>query len=179
MNKKYLIYGGIGIVVLIAVYFVTKSSDAPTTDEGSTEGDTKSNTGISEEQKAMDEKLVNAIKFAQPKNKTDVLKSFYNKKIYTKVDNVKLRKKPYVNNGTINNIFGEIAKKDTLIGTIGLSYLDSEDTINPSTNKVYNWFQIKLSDVVYNDINKNQKNFLTKQFINLAMPYVREDVIKL
>jgi hypothetical protein len=179
MNKKYLIYGGIGVVVLIAVYFATKSPDAPTTDEGSTEGDTPSNDGITKEQKAMDEKLVNTIKFAKPKNKTDVIKSFYGKNVYTKVDNVKLRKEPYVNNGTLNNIFGTIAKKDVLIGTIGSSYLDREDTINPSTNQVYNWFQIKLSDAVYNDINKNQKNFLTKQFSNVAMPYVREDVIRL
>ena len=179
MNKRYFIYGGVGVVILIAIYFATKTPDAPTTDEGSTEGDTPSNDGITKEQKAMDEKLVNAIKFAKPQNKTDVLKSFYGKNIYTKVDNVKLRKKPYVNNGTINNIFGEIAKKDTLIGTIGLPFLDSEDTINPSTNKVYNWFQIKLSDAVYNDINKNQKNFLFKQLTNITMPYVREDLIKL
>jgi hypothetical protein len=179
MNKKYLIYGGIGVVVLIAIYYATKSPDQPITDEGdfSSEDESTSNTEITKEQRALDPKVKEVIKLKEAEDKKPYVKTI-GKNVYTKVNNVKLRKKPYVNNGTINNIYGEVAKKDTLIGTIGFSVLDREGVINPSTNKVFNWFQIYMSTPVFDDIQKNQKNFLTRQIVK-PIVFVREDVIKL
>lgn len=176
MNKKYLIYGGIGVVVLIAVYYATKSPAQPITDEASTsEGDPETGKDKTKEQITIDPKLAS---ITQEKN---WVKNIKGKNIYSKLDNVKLRKTEVVNDGVINNLYGTVDKSGTLIGVAVSAYLDKGKATNPITKAPYNWIQIKLADSVYKDIQKNQRNFATRDLFKAPNVYVfvREDVIKL
>jgi hypothetical protein len=176
MNKKYLIYGAVGVVVLIAVYYATKTPDSPTTDEGTpSEGEPTSSTDKTKEQITIDPKLAS---ITQQKN---WVKSLLGKSVYSKLDNVKLRKTEVVNDGLVNNLYGMVDKRDTLLGVVKGAYLDKGGATNPATKKTFNWLQIKLDDAVYNDIQKNQKNFATRDLFKAPNVYVfvREDVIKL
>jgi hypothetical protein len=176
MNKKYLIYGAVGVVVLIAIYYATKSPDQPTNDEGiPSEDEPTSSSDKTKEQITIDPKLAS---ITQQKN---WVKNVIGKSVYSKLDNVKLRKNEFVNDGLINNLYGEVEKKDTLLGVVKGAYLDKGKATNPATKSPYNWFQIKLSDAVYEDIQKNQKNFATRDLFKAPNVYVfvREDVIKL
>lgn len=176
MNKKYLIYGAVGVVVLIAVYYATKSPEQPTTDEGiPSEDEPTSSTDKTKEQTTIDPKLAT---ITQQKN---WLKNVIGKNVYSKLDNVKLRTSEVVNDGLINNLYGSVDKGGTLLGVVTTAYLDKGRATNPATKAPYNWFQIKLSDAVYEDIQKNQKNFATRDLFKAPNVYafVREDVIKL
>ena len=177
MNKKYLIYGSIGVVVLIAIYYATKSPDSPTTDEETTssEGEPTSGTDKTKEQTTIDTKLAS---ITQQKN---WVKNLIGKSVYSKLDNVKLRKTEVVNDGLINNLYGTVDKNGTLLGSVVAAYLDKGKATNPVTKSPYNWMQIKLADAVYNDIQKNQRNFATRDLFKAPNVYVfvREDVIKL
>lgn len=177
MNKKYLIYGGIGVVVLIAVYYATKSTKQPTTDEEGIASEDKptSSTDKTKEQTTIDPKL------ATIKQQKNWLKNVIGKNVYSKLDNVKLRTSEVVNDGLINNLYGSVDKSGTLLGVVTTAYLDKGRATNLATKAPYNWFQIKLSDGVYDDIQKNQKNFATRDLFKAPNVYafVREDVIKL
>jgi hypothetical protein len=176
MNKKYLIYGSIGVVILIAIYYATKSPETPIADEDIVEeGDPTTSKEKTKEQTTLDPKLATII---QDKN---WVKNIIGKSVYSKLDNVKLRKNEFVNDGLINNLYGEVEKKDTLLGVVKGAFLDKGKATNPATKSPYNWFQIKLADSVYNDIQKNQKNFATRDLFKAPNVYVfvREDVIKL
>lgn len=176
MNKKYLIYSAVGVVVLIAVYYATKSPDKPTTDEGTpSEGEPATSSDKSKEQVTIDPKLAS---ITQQKN---WVKTLLGKKVYSKLDNVKLRKSEVVNDGLINNLYGTVDKNGTLLGVVSGAYLDKGGATNPVTKTTYNWLQIKLDDAVYNEIQKNQRNFATRDLFKApnVYAYVREDVIKL
>jgi hypothetical protein len=75
-----------------------------------------------------------------------------------------------VNNGVINNIYGEIPSKDILIGKV-TSVLKKGD---------FNWIGVKLSQQAY-DIIQSEKNIIFRDLrTNIpALKWVREDVIKL
>jgi hypothetical protein len=177
MNKKYLIYGSIGVVVLIALYYATKSPNKPITDEENveSEGDPTTSKDKTKEQTTLDPKLAS---ITQEKN---WVKNIKGKNIYSKLDNVKLRKNEYVNDGIINNLYGTVDNNGTLLGVAVGAYLDRGKATNPVTKAPYNWLQIKLADSVYNDIQKNQRNFATRDLFKAPNIYVfvREDVIKL
>jgi hypothetical protein len=176
MNKKYLIYGSIGVVVLVAIYYATKSPETPIADEDIVEeGDPTTSKEKTKEQTTLDPKLATII---QDKN---WVKNIKGKSIYSKLDNVKLRKTEVVNDGVINNLYGTVDKNGTLLGVAVSAYLDKGKATNPVTKAPYNWIQIKLADGVYNDIQKNQRNFATRDLFKAPNVYVfvREDVIKL
>jgi hypothetical protein len=124
----------------------------------------KSDDEISEEQKTPD-KNVEASKDTSGK-----LTSLVGKNIYTKVADVKVRNTAMVNNGIINNIYGEIPSKDILIGKVTSSVKKGD----------YNWLGVKLSQQAY-DIIQSEKSFVTRDLkVNIpALKWVREDVIKL
>jgi hypothetical protein len=178
MNKKYLIYGSIGVVVLIAIYYATKSPDTPIIDgveDDSSEGEPSSDKTKSKEQITIDPKLAS---LTLEKNWAKTIKG---KNIYSKLDNVKLRKTEYVNDGVINNLYGTVDKKGTLLGVAEGVYLDYGKATNPATKTRYNWIRVQLNNTVYNEIQKNQRNFATRDLLKVPKVYVfvREDAIKL
>jgi hypothetical protein len=123
----------------------------------------------------------------QDKPNTDVQGAIANnsilgKKIYTRIDGIKVRNTPQVNDGAFDNVYGSVALKNTLLGSV-VKVIPQKGTKNPNTNKPYNWLSFKMEKAVYDEIQKNSKNFLTRDvFTNIPPPnriYVREDVIKL
>jgi hypothetical protein len=188
MNKRYLLYGGVGVVILIAIYYATKSPDVPILDDDVVdESSSTTSTGKTQEQITLDPKLVSLMQ------QKDWIKTINGKNIYSKLDNVKVRNSEYINDGKISNLYGTVPKKGTLLGVVqgvflentkggllGIIKGDSKAT-NPVTKKPYNWVKIKLADAVYNDIQKNQRNFITRDLFKNPNVYVfvREDAIKL
>ena len=104
-----------------------------------------------------------------------------------------VRNSEYINDGKISNLYGTVPKKGTLLGVVQGVYLENTKggllgitkgdgkATNPVTKKPYNWVKIKLADAVYNDIQKNQRNFITRDLFKTPNVYVfvREDAIKL
>lgn len=166
-KNETLIYGLLGLVALGALVYLV----VPKKEEGGEGGEvidpTKQDTPddkISEEQKTPDKKVEAA------KDKTGKLTSLIGKNVFTKIADVKVRNTAMVNNGLINNIYGEIPSKDILIGKV-TSVLKKGD---------FNWLGVKLSQQAY-DIIQAEKNIIFRDLrTNIpALKWVREDVIKL
>ena len=102
--------------------------------------------------------------------------------VKSKVDKAKLRTSNLVNDGTINNLYGEIPTTNTIVGEIVTNPInDKGGAINPNTKQYWKWLGVKITDGVYKEIQDNQRNFFTrdtyKKIPNIL--YIREDVIKL
>lgn len=165
IKNETLIYGLLGLIAIGGlVYILTPSKADKEAEAEKEEEDKKPDGDISEEQKTPD-KNVEASKDASGK-----LTSLIGKDIYTKVADVKVRNTAMVNNGIINNIYGEIPSKDILIGKV-TSAIKKGD---------YNWLGVKLSQQAY-DIIQSEKSFVTRDLtVRIpALKWVREDVIKL
>ncbi len=102
--------------------------------------------------------------------------------VKTKVNNAKLRTDYYVNDGTINNLYGQVPLIDTIVGEIVTNPInDKGGAMNPNTKQYWKWLGVKITDGLYKEIQDNQRNFFTrdtfKKIPNIL--YIREDVIKL
>lgn len=174
MKREYLIYGGLGVVVLIALYYATKDDSVQ---EDLVEGestDIQQGSDKTKEQIKLDPTLANIFK------STTWNKDIIGKNVFSKISDVKLRDNELVNDGIVNNIYGVVSKADTNLGSVVGAYLDKGGAINPETKTKFKWVKIKLTDAVYNEIQK-QKSFLTRDLFKMpnVYKYVREDVIKL
>jgi hypothetical protein len=101
--------------------------------------------------------------------------------VKSKVDKAKLRTSNLVNDGTINNLYGEIPTTNTIVGEIVTNPInDKGGAINPNTKQYWKWMGVKITDDVYKEIQDNQRNFFTRdRWKNIPTLYIREDVIKL
>jgi hypothetical protein len=176
MKKEYLIYGGLGVVVLIALYYATKDTPKGDTseDEGQTVSDIEQGSDKTKEQIKLDPALANI--FKSPTWNKDII----GKKVYSKIADIKLRDNELVNDGLINNIYGVVSKAGTYLGDVVGAYYDRGGAINPESKVKYKWVKIKLTDAVYKEV-QSEKSFLTKDLFKIpnVYKYVREDVIKL
>lgn len=174
MNKKYLIFGGVAVILGMGVYLLLQKDDknkdasTDTTDKTSEEDSSR----ISKEQKTMD---VNLMK-VQPK-------TVVGKKVYSKIDDVSLRLQPFVNNGIINNEWSKIPDKNTLIGVVKNQATDSGKMRNSSTNKPYIWYLVELNEKAWNTAN-DLKSIVTKtlfpyKYATNKKYWIREDTIKI
>jgi len=159
-KNETLIYTALGLITLGALVYILlpkQENDDNTEDKTS---DDKAN----DEQKTPD-KNVESLKDTSGK-----LTSLIGKDIYTKVTGVNIRNTAEVNNGFVNNIYGEIPSKDILIGKVTSNVKKGD----------YNWLGVKLSQKAY-DIIQSEKSFITRDLtVNIpALKWVREDVIKL
>jgi hypothetical protein len=89
--------------------------------------------------------------------------SIVGKDVFTNTSNVNIRKSALVNNGLINNIFGIIPQKNTLIGRV--------ESVTKKDG--FNWFEVKLSREGIVAMFPKTTN------INFTPKFVREDVVKL
>lgn len=102
-------------------------------------------------------------------------------KVYSKVDNVKIRKEPQVNDGLLNNVYDVVPNKNTFVGIIRNTRLSHQrDKINPATKKPYVWFSIELDKNLYQQMQKNRSWYEKDAFMNIPPPnkiWIREDVV--
>ena len=158
-TNKTLIYGVLGVVALGGLIYLLSTDK--------TEEEKK---GADAEPKEGDEQSTPDAKVEKAKDASGKLTSLVGKDITTKVDKVNVRNTPEVNNGLINNIYGEIPTKDIIIGKV-ISVVKKGDK---------NWLGVKLSQKAY-DIIQSQKNIVMRDIWTNIPPlkWVREDVIKL
>jgi hypothetical protein len=131
--------------------------------------------GVSPEQKKPDPTLSAILANA---NATTMLKG---KKIYSKIANIKARTEARVNDGLVNNLYGDISNAGTYLGTAMSVLNDGNGAQNTSAKRVYKWVKVQLSKEGYDAVQAN-RSFLTRDlFTPSAFPivYFREDVIKL
>jgi hypothetical protein len=154
-QRNWLI--GIGALgVLTALYFITKPK-----------GDDDKEGDQSKPNPALDK----AIKTGQTKDIP----------VRSKVSNVKLRTEYKVNDGVINNLYGEVPKYNTEIGVVlDKPYDDQNKQINPATKQVYKWLKVKITQAVYDEIQDNQRGFWTRDKVRKVpfQLFVREDTVK-
>jgi len=166
-KDETLIYAILGLIALggLVYLFVPKKEDVNEEDEviDTKKKDTPDDE-ISNEQKTPDKNIEAA------KDNTGKLTSLIGKNVFTKLEGVQVRNTAMVNNGIINNIYGEIPSKDILIGKV--------TTVLKKGN--FNWIGVKLSQQAY-DIIQSETNIIFRDLrTNIpALKWVREDVIKL
>jgi hypothetical protein len=101
--------------------------------------------------------------------------------VLSKVSNVKLRTEYKVNDGVINNLYGEVPKFNTEIGVVlDKPYDDQNKQINPATGQVYKWLKVKITQAVYDEIQDNQRGWWTRDKVRKVpfQLFVREDTVK-
>jgi hypothetical protein len=147
---------GIGVVALItALYFITKPKGNKQEEEDS--------------QEKPNAKLDELVKAGQVVGAT----------LVSKVKNVKLRHQAYVNDGAVNNRYGEAPEANMTIGTVVSVVDDLTKNINPATSQPYKWFKIKIDKALFNEIQTNQRNIATRQTLVPSQLFVREDTVKI
>jgi len=153
-EKSWLI--GIGVVgILTALYFITKPKDDKQGDEGN--------------QEKPDPKLDELVKAGKIVGAT----------LVSKIKNVKLRHQAYVNDGAVNNRYGEAPEANMAVGQVLSVVDDLTKNVNPATSQPYKWFRIKIDKALYDEIQTNQRNWWTREKIVPAQLFVREDTVKI
>jgi hypothetical protein len=153
-EKNWLI--GVGVVgILTALYFITKPK--------------KDKKGDESNQETPDPKLDELIKSGKAVGAT----------LVSKVKNVKLRHQAYVNDGMLNNRYGEAPEPNMAVGQVLSVVDDLTKNVNPVTSNPYKWFRIKIDKSLYDEIQKNQRSILTRETIVPSQLFVREDTVKL
>jgi hypothetical protein len=153
-EKNWLI--GVGVVgILTALYFITKPK--------------KDKQGDESNQETPDPKLDELIKAGKAVGAT----------LVSKVKNVKLRHQAYVNDGVVNNRYGEAPEANMAVGQVLSVVDDLTKNVNPATSNPYKWFRIKIDKNLYDEIQKNQRSILTRETIVPSQLFVREDTVKL
>jgi hypothetical protein len=167
MKKNKWIYISSALVGVTAIYFIVKALKK---DDGSNGGNGEG--GDEEDNKQNTSPTI----LEMIKNKTII-----GKNLISKVDGSILRISSYVNDGVVNNRYGEIPNANTLIGKVKYISQDKGGATNPTTNKPFNWLGVEITDEVYNNIQENQRNWLTKdRWYNKRIPlWIREDIVKL
>jgi hypothetical protein len=154
-NTQIILYSLLGVATIVGVYFLVKK---PKDDTDTNVDDKKPEV---DEQKVPDKNLEELLGSNSLKKGT---------KIFTKVDNVKVRDSRAVDNAFPTNIYGEVVKKGTLLGNV------------TSTKKMadgFTWIGVRLTNEAYNEI-QDGKSFITRDLIKQvpAEKFVREDVVK-
>jgi hypothetical protein len=153
-EKGWLI--GVGVVgVLTALYFITKPKKDKKGDEGN--------------QETPDAKLNELVKAGKVVGAT----------LVSKIKNVKLRHQAYVNDGAVNNRYGEAPEPNMAVGQVLSVVDDLTKNVNPATGKPYKWFRIKIDKALYDEIQTNQRSWWTREKIVPAQLFVREDTVKI
>jgi hypothetical protein len=164
--KRTWIYIGTGIGVMSATLLVLVLANKK---KGST---TDNKEGDTEPQEKPDPKLQAAI----------ITSSAIGKKLYTKVDEAKIRTSSAVNNGIMNNIYDTVPKANTYLGTVARVIVGDTKIINPATQKPYVWISFNLDKTLYNNLQKLRSWWDTDLWENMPPAnhtWIREDVIKL
>lgn len=164
--KKTWIYIGTGIGVMSATLLVLVLANK---NKGG-EGDNKE--GETEPQDKPDPKLQAAI----------ITSSAIGKKLYTKVNEVKIRESQEVNNGFMNNIYDTVPTANTYLGTVARIVAPNKDNINPATGKPYVWISFNLDKALYAKMQEARSWYDKDVWTNIppaGRTWVREDVIKL
>ena len=183
-NKKLYLYSGLAIVTSLVLYAIitrkktVKGSSQPEGVRQNDDSDTiVTTTGdvVSSSQVVIPKTLLQILK-GTPAQATALLK---NKPIFTKIDNVKIRRENFVNNGFFNNEMSEITNSGFYLGKVIEVVNDKGNLKNPE-GRVYKWFKIKPTQETLDEMNRN-KDFLTSKFLPdfTKEIYVREDVVKL
>lgn len=172
-TKKLYPLIGIGIALGLILLIAKKKPDTTPNPEPTPEPEDGS--GVSPEQKKPDPTLSGILASA---NATTMLKG---KKIYSKIANVKARTEARVNDGVVNNLYGDISNAGTYLGTAISVLNDAGGAQNTTAKRVFKWVKVQLSKEGYEAVQAN-RSFLTRDlFTPSAFPvvYFREDVIKL
>lgn len=199
MSSKWLYpVLGVGVASAIVYLFVYKKDKPYEPPPAPKPEDTDPDTGLTYEQATIDKSLLIYLQPSQnQRNPTDIYSSgpakgkriFLNnrikdKQIATKIDAVKLRSYPHVNNGFVNNILAEI-DKDIVLGKA--NYVTSEIdnvkgldgiTINPKNKEPYKWISVTLSDEATDLIN-SKKSWYELNLNKGIKVFVREDTVKI
>lgn len=183
-DKKLYLYSGLAILgAIIAYAIITKKKPLPNSSEGTGIPDPETNVAVTTTGEVVDiDQLIIPATLVEILKKTSAqaTATLINKPVYTKLDNVKVRNEPYVNNGLINNIMSTITNRGTLLGNV-IQVVDDKGKLTNSDGKVYKWFKIKPAQITLDDMNRN-KDFLTHNFLlntTGKQIYVREDALKL
>jgi hypothetical protein len=155
-NTQIILYSALAVVTIAGIVLLVRK---PKDDDKSEEKDAEVE---KDDQKVGDVKLEEALKG----NK--LVKGV---QVYTKVDNVNVRDSKAVDNSFPTNLYGVIAKKGTLLGTV---------TRIQTMPDGFTWIGVKLTTEAYNEIQEG-KSFLTRDLVKTvpAEKYVRQDVVKL
>lgn len=181
-DKKLYMYSGVAIATAIVAYFVITRKSKSNSNNVIVEEKVVTDTGseISLEQALLPAQLESIFKLPLK----EAVKKLGNKNIYTKVTDVMARKTPNVNNGILNNTWGLISNKDTLVGRVTAIAEDKNGAKN-SDGRIYKWVKVNLSSDAKKSIDASEKeSFLNR--IGGALPinytieaYLREDTITL
>lgn len=155
-NSKNNLYGLIvaGAILLVGGFFIIDKFKKDK--QGSNEGDsdTQDESSVANDNSTSTTNL--------PIKPLDV-NSIVGKDVLTNTSNVNIRKSAMVNNGWINNIFGIIPQKNTLIGRV--------ESVTKKDG--FNWLEVKLSREGIVAMFPKTTN------VNFTPKFVREDVVKL
>lgn len=155
-NSKNNLYGLIvaGAILLVGGFFIIDKFKK--NKQGSNEGDsdTQDESSVANDNSTSTTNL--------PIKPLDV-NSIVGKDVLTNTSNVNIRKSAMVNNGWINNIFGIIPQKGTLIGKV--------ESVTKKDG--FNWLEVKLSREGIVAMFPKTTN------VNFTPKFVREDVVKL
>ena len=183
-DKKLYLYSGLAIVgAIIAYAIITKKKTLPNSSEGTGIPDPETDVAVTTTGEVVDiDQVIIPATLVEILNKTSAqaTATLINKPVYTKLDNVKVRNEPYVNNGLINNIMSTITNRGTLLGNV-IQVVDDKGKLTNPDGRVYKWFKIKPAQITLDDMNRN-KGFLTHNFLPNTTGkqiYVREDALKL
>lgn len=172
-TKKLYPLIGVGIALGLILLVAKKRKNDDTTPEPTPNPDGEG--GIPAEQKKVDPTLASIL---SSKDANTLIKG---KKLYTKVGNVKARTQAFVNDGIVNNLYGDITNANTFVGTAISVLNDGSGAQNTTANRPYKWVKIQLSKEGYDAVQAN-RSFLTRDLFTpstFPIVYLREDVIKL
>ena len=178
MNINKYKYPLIGVAVAGLIIMLAIKGKKP--DDGNTPTpeplpDAEDGSTITPEQKKIDPALATILGRS---NATTLIKG---KKIYSKLANAKARTEARVNDGLVNNLYGEVSTAGTYLGDAISVVNDVGGAQNPNAERIYKWVKVKLSKDGYDAIQAN-RSFLTRDLwtpSTLPVVYFREDVIKL
>ena len=197
-NKWIFPILGVGVASAILYLLVYKKDKPYEPPPQPTPQDTDPDTGFTYEQATVDSNLLIYLDASQNQKKTTEIYSsgpakgkriFVNnrikdKQIATKIDGVKLRSYPHVNNGFVNNILAEL-DKDVVLGkanyvTSEIDIIKGADgiTINPKNKEPYKWISITLSDATTDLIN-SKKSWYKANLNKGIKVFAREDIVKI
>jgi len=101
------------------------------------------------------------------------------KKIYTKVENARIRTTADVNNGIVNNVKYEVPNAGKYLGIVKQVIAPDNKAINPATNKPYVWFYFPFDKALYEEWQASLSFLFRDAWAKQHYGYVREDIVKM
>lgn len=155
-NSRNNLYGLLiaGSILIVGAYFIIDKFKKDK--KGNNEGDvdTENESSVTNDNSTSTANLP-----IKPLN----IDSIVGKDVFTNTSNVNIRKSALVNNGFLNNLFGTIPEKNTLIGKV----------ISVIRKDGFNWLEVKLSRESIIAMFPNTK------YLDFTSKFVREDVVKI